>query len=137
VRDWIFVEDHVDGLIKTLDQGAIGDTYLFGGDSERRNIEVVQGICAILDELRPAPAAPHERLITFVQDRPGHDFRYAIDSSHARQHLGWEPAHSFEDGLRRTVEWYLTHQSWWHRVLSGEYRGGRLGLGAASRQPPA
>jgi dTDP-glucose 4,6-dehydratase len=132
VRDWIFVEDHVDGLIKTLDQGAIGHTYLFGGDAERRNIEVVQSICAILDELRPSPAAPYDRLITFVQDRPGHDFRYAIDSSHARQSLGWKPAHSFEDGLRRTVEWYLTHQSWWERVLSGEYRGGRLGLGAAS-----
>jgi dTDP-glucose 4,6-dehydratase len=133
VRDWIYVEDHVDGLIGVLEHGAVGDTYLFGGGAERRNIDVVRSICAILDELRPSTAvSSYEQLITFVEDRPGHDFRYAIDASTTLQRLGWRPAHGFEAGLRRTVEWYLDHQSWWERVLSGEYRCGRLGLGTAS-----
>jgi dTDP-glucose 4,6-dehydratase len=133
VRDWIYVEDHVDGLIAALQHGAVGDTYLFGGEAERRNIDVVRSICAILDELQPSTAvSSYEQLITFVEDRPGHDFRYAIDASSTKQRLGWRPAHDFDVGLRRTVEWYLEHQSWWDRVLSGEYRRGRLGLGTAS-----
>jgi dTDP-glucose 4,6-dehydratase len=133
VRDWIYVEDHVDGLIAALEHGAVGDTYLFGGEAERRNIDVVRSICAILDELQPSPVvSSYEQLITFVKDRPGHDFRYAIDARTTRQRLGWRPEHGFEVGLRRTVEWYLDNQSWWDRVLSGEYRGGRLGLGTAS-----
>jgi len=131
VRDWIHVEDHVAGLVAALERGVPGSTYLFGGDAERSNLEVVGGICAVMDELRPA-GEPHERLITFVTDRPGHDFRYAIDSTRARAELGWAPRHTFEDGLRATVAWYLDHPEWTRRVLSGEYQGERVGLGTES-----
>jgi dTDP-glucose 4,6-dehydratase len=128
VRDWIYVDDHVDGLLAALERGEPGGTYLFGGSAERCNIEVVRMICALLDELRPSAHGSHARLITFVADRPGHDRRYAIDSSRARDRLGWKPAHRFEDGLRATVEWYLANPGWSHRVQSGAYRGERLGL---------
>jgi dTDP-glucose 4,6-dehydratase len=131
VRDWIYVEDHVDGLLAALARGEAGGTYLFGGDAERRNIDVVRAVCALLDELRPDPAGPYARLMTFVADRPGHDFRYAIDSAHARTALGWAPRHGFDDGLRATVQWYLENPEWCDRVRSGAYRGERLGLGAA------
>lgn len=127
VRDWLFVEDHAAGLQLALEQGVIGETYLFGGDSERRNIDVVKTICGIFDELRPRDGG-YEQLIQFVADRPGHDLRYAIDASHARASLGWQPQESFESGLRKTVQWYLDNEDWWRRVLSGEYRGERLGL---------
>lgn len=127
VRDWIFVEDHVEGLLAALDRGVPGGTYLFGGDAERRNIDVVRTICRVLDELRPA-GAPHERHITFVKDRPGHDFRYAIDASVAKRDLGWFPRHTFENGLRETVAWYLDNLEWCDRVQSGASRGQRLGL---------
>ena len=130
VRDWIYVDDHVDGLIAALQRGEPGETYLFGGETERRNIDVVRTICALLDELRPDPNGSYERLITFVRDRPGHDYRYAIDSSSTRTRLGWSPAHTFEAGIRETVEWYLTHREWVERVQSGAYRGERLGLAA-------
>jgi dTDP-glucose 4,6-dehydratase len=129
VRDWLYVEDHVDGLLAALERGAPGETYLFGGSSERRNIDVVRAICRILDEIAPTPdGEPHERRIRFVEDRPGHDFRYAIDATRTKEALGWKPAHAFEVGLRRTVQWYIDHQQWWRRVRSGEYRGERLGL---------
>jgi dTDP-glucose 4,6-dehydratase len=128
VRDWIHVDDHVAGLVAALERGQPGETYLFGGDAERRNLDVVVAICRILDELRPSPEGPCERLIRFVADRPGHDFRYAIDSSHARQSLGWGPGWSFEDGLRDTVKWYLDNDTWVERVQSGEYRLERLGI---------
>jgi dTDP-glucose 4,6-dehydratase len=130
VRDWIFVDDHVDGLLAALDRGTPGGTYLFGGDAERRNIDVVRTICGVLDELHPA-GAPHERLITFVKDRPGHDFRYAIDARVAKRDLGWSPRHSFERGLRETVAWYLENLEWCERVQSGASRGKRLGLAGA------
>jgi dTDP-glucose 4,6-dehydratase len=128
VRDWIYVDDHVDGLLAALDRGTPGETYLFGGEAERRNIEVVRSICELLDELRPSPDGRYDRLITRVEDRPGHDFRYAIDPSRARDRLGWAPRHSFDDGLRRTVEWYLSNETWCEEVESGTYRGERLGL---------
>jgi dTDP-glucose 4,6-dehydratase len=133
VRDWIHVEDHVAGLICALERGRAGRTYLFGGGAERRNIDVVRMVCEILDELVPDGAGPRERLIRFVQDRPGHDLRYAINASRARDELGWAPRHSFEQGLRRTVEWYLANDAWCADVRSGAYRGERLGVVAEGR----
>jgi dTDP-glucose 4,6-dehydratase len=135
VRDWIYVEDHVEGIVAALDRGVPGHTYLFGGDSERRNIDVVRAICAAMDDLRPA-GTPHDRLITFVTDRPGHDYRYAIDASVAKRDLGWGPRHTFEQGLRATVEWYFTNTEWCSRVQSGEYAGERLGLSEKSGCAP-
>ena len=130
VRDWLYVDDHAAALLRVLERGQAGRTYLIGGDSERRNIDVVRRICALLDELAPDDAiGPRERLIEFVEDRPGHDLRYAIDASTMRGELGWAPVESFDSGLRRTVEWYLENRGWWERVRSGAYRGERLGLG--------
>lgn len=129
VRDWLYVNDHAAALHTVLDSGVPGETYLIGGESERRNIDVVKEICRILDELRPA-ARKHEELINFVTDRPGHDLRYAINASETKSELGWEPRESFESGLRKTVAWYLDNERWWKRVQSGEYKGERLGLRA-------
>jgi dTDP-glucose 4,6-dehydratase len=129
VRDWLHVEDHAEALVAVLTRGRPGETYNVGGDSERRNIEVVRTICQLLDEMLPESAhRPHERLIEFVTDRPGHDVRYAIDASKIRRELGWRPRHDFEQGLRDTVRWFLDHKAWWERVMSGAYRGERLGL---------
>jgi dTDP-glucose 4,6-dehydratase len=131
VRDWLHVEDHAEALTLVLQQGRPGETYNVGGDSERRNIDVVRAICVLLDEMLPNSLhRPHEKLIEFVVDRPGHDARYAIDASKIRSELGWRPRHSFEQGLRDTVRWYLDNRGWWERVLSGAYRGERLGLRA-------
>jgi dTDP-glucose 4,6-dehydratase len=127
VRDWIFVEDHVDGIVAALDRGESGATYLFGGQAERRNIDVVRSICRILDDISPDPAGGRERLIEFVRDRPGHDYRYAIDTSETARLLGWAPGNSFERGLRATIEWYMANREWVERVQSGSYRGDRLG----------
>jgi dTDP-glucose 4,6-dehydratase len=128
VRDWLFVDDHAEALLLALKKGKVGDTYNVGGREERRNIDVVRRICALLDELAPDPKiGPREKLITFVQDRPGHDLRYAIDPAHIERELGWKPAHSFEKGLRETVQWYLANGWWAERVQSGKYRGERLG----------
>jgi dTDP-glucose 4,6-dehydratase len=132
VRDWLYVDDHARALRAVLDRGVPGRTYNVGGHNERRNIDVVRGICTLLDDLRPDPVGPHERLITFVADRPGHDLRYAIDSSRLQQELGWHAQETFDSGLRRTVEWYLEHHDWVDRVMSGAYRGERLGAGDAS-----
>jgi dTDP-glucose 4,6-dehydratase len=131
VRDWLYVDDHADALRLVLRNGKPGATYLFGGDSERRNIDVVKSLCAILDELRPR-ATKYEELIQFVPDRPGHDYRYAIDTTYAKQELQWQPSESFESGLRKTVQWYLENEGWWRRVQSGAYRGERLGLRQAA-----
>ena len=131
VRDWLFVDDHAAALLTILEQGRPGQTYCVGGWNERRNIDVVRGICALVDELAPDDAiGPRERLIQFVADRPGHDLRYAIDASKIERELGWTPAETFETGLRKTVWWYLHNRGWWERVRSGSYRGERLGLGA-------
>ena len=130
VRDWLYVEDHAAALRLVLEKGRVGETYNIGGSAERRNIDVARAVCTILDELLPdSPHRPHEDLITFVADRPGHDLRYAIDSSKIEGELGWAPRESFESGLKRTVAWYLENRDWWQRILSGAYRVERLGLG--------
>ena len=127
VRDWLYVDDHADALLTVAERGGLGESYNIGGHNEKTNIEVVKGICSILDELRPDPAGPHERLIAYVTDRPGHDARYAIDAGKIGRELGWSPKETFETGLRRTVEWYLANEKWWGDIRSGIYRGERLG----------
>ena len=123
VRDWLFVADHCSAIRAVLERGSIGETYNIGGNSERRNIEVVEAVCDLVDELRPEGAlGPRRRLITFVTDRPGHDRRYAIDASKISRELGWRPAENFEGGLRRTVAWYLENSSWVDGVRTGAYR---------------
>ena len=129
VRDWLHVEDHAEALTLVLRRGRPGETYNVGGDSERRNIDVVRAICTLLDEMLPQSLnRPHEKLIKFVTDRPGHDARYAIDATKIKTELGWRPRHSFDSGLRDTVRWFLDNRPWWERVMSGAYRGERLGL---------
>jgi dTDP-glucose 4,6-dehydratase len=131
VRDWLYVDDHVDALIAVMQRGVVGETYAISGRAERRNIDVVRDVCRVLDELRPrANGAPYGDLIGFVADRPGHDHRYAIDPSRIERELSWHPAESFESGLRKTVAWYLDNAVWLERVTSGGYRGERLGLGS-------
>ena len=123
VRDWLFVKDHCAAIRRVLEAGRPGETYNVGGHNEKPNIEIVRGICALLDELRPDPAGPRaDRLITFVKDRPGHDRRYAIDAGKIERELGWRPAETFETGLRKTVQWYLDHPDWVASVQSGAYR---------------
>lgn len=129
IRDWLYVEDHADALYRVLCHGRIGETYAIGGNNERRNIDLVSDLCRLMDELNPAPKAKrHEDLITFVSDRPGHDFRYALDSSKIRGELSWKPRERGETGLRKTVQWYLEHHEWWTRILDGSYRLERLGV---------
>ena len=131
VRDWLYVDDHADALISVMTQGTVGETYAISGRTERRNIEVVESLCALLDELRPRTnGAGHRELIQFVPDRPGHDLRYAIDAAKVERELSWRPRESFDSGLRKTVEWYLDNTAWLDRVRSGSYRGERLGLGS-------
>jgi dTDP-glucose 4,6-dehydratase len=121
VRDWLYVEDHCDAIRAVLKNGTPGETYNVGGDSEMTNVEVVKTICTILDELCPK-ARPHESLITYVKDRPGHDRRYAINATKLRNEIGWRPAHNFRKGIRKTVEWYLDNSEWVEHVRSGEYK---------------
>lgn len=133
VRDWLHVEDHVSALTRVAATGRAGETYLVSGRAERRNVDVVRQICGILDAERPrADGRPYADRITFVTDRPGHDHRYAIDPSKLEQELGWHATHGFETGLRDTVRWYLANEPWWRRILSGDYRAVRLGLGGTS-----
>src|SRR6056297_2974272 len=126
VRDWLYVEDHADALLLVVEKGALGRSYNIGGNKERRNIDLVRTICGLLDERRP-DAAPHDRLITFVEDRPGHDLRYAIDASRIRDELGWQPSVTVEEGLARTVDWYLENEDWWRALQSRTGVGERLG----------
>jgi len=129
VRDWLFVEDHAAALLAVLDRGQVGETYAIGGRSERSNLEVVGTICGIVDELAPDPAISDRRaLIRFVEDRPGHDLRYAIDPTKIERELGWAASESFESGLRKTIQWYLHNRSWWQRIRGTVYGGERLGL---------
>ena len=121
VRDWLYVDDHARALRLVLECGKLGETYNIGGWNEKTNLEVVQAICAILDELHPS-GAPHAQLIQYVQDRAGHDQRYAIDATKIERELGWKPQETFETGLRKTVEWYLANPAWVNSVLSGEYQ---------------
>lgn len=130
VRDWLHVDDHASALLAILKAGENGASYLVGGCAERTNIEVVRTICAILDKRFPDnPHVPHADLITFVEDRPGHDVRYANDASRIRRDLGWRPEVGFEEGLRKTVEWYLDNEDWWTPLLGESYYGERIGLG--------
>jgi dTDP-glucose 4,6-dehydratase len=122
VRDWLYVGDHCTALRRVLESGVPGETYNIGGWNEKPNIDIVHAVCALLDELRPDPAGPHARLITYVTDRPGHDRRYAIDARKIERELGWRPAETFESGIRKTVAWYLSSQDWVANVQSGAYR---------------
>jgi len=128
IRDWLYVEDHAAALMLVADRGVVGESYNVGGRNEKKNIDVVNAVCSILDELSPASTGSYQSLIRFVDDRPGHDFRYAIDCSKIEHELGWRPTETFESGLRRTVEWYLKNPDWWQAIRSGKYRGERLGL---------
>jgi len=136
IRDWLYVEDHARALYKVVTEGVVGETYNIGGHNEKKNIEVVETLCSILDELKPISDNPafsrssmvnYNELITFVKDRPGHDVRYAIDASKIDKELGWVPEESFETGIRKTVKWYLNNENWWKRVLSGDYQLERIG----------
>jgi dTDP-glucose 4,6-dehydratase len=129
VRDWLYVEDHARALLVIAERGRVGESYNVGANCERTNIAVVRAICALMDELAPDAIGPRERLITFVADRPGHDLRYAMDARKLREELGWAPQETFESGLRKTVEWYLTNRPWWERIRTQVYRGERLGAG--------
>lgn len=129
VRDWLFVEDHARALRRVFEAGVPGETYNIGGNSERRNIDVVRAICAALDARRPREdGKPYAEQITFVTDRPGHDQRYAIDAAKIAHELGWEPQVRFEDGIARTVDWYLSRKDWWEPILQRRYATERLGL---------
>lgn len=130
IRDWLFVEDHACALHKVVTEGKVGETYNIGGHNEKRNLEVVKTICALLEELAPKPDGINsfEELITFVKDRPGHDLRYAIDASKIQRELGWEPQETFESGIRKTVCWYLDNLDWCRRVQDGSYQRERLGV---------
>jgi dTDP-glucose 4,6-dehydratase len=121
VRDWLYVTDHCDAILTVLEKGRLGETYNVGGLNEQKNLDVVKTLCSILDELHPQ-GAPHEKLITYVKDRPGHDKRYAIDCRKLQQELGWSPRESFETGIRKTVQWYLDNSAWVEKIVSGEYR---------------
>lgn len=126
VRDWLFVEDHARALDMIAERGRVGETYNVGGRNEQRNIDVVNRICGIMDEFRPEHG-PHSRLITYVQDRPGHDARYAIDATKLEQELGWKAVENFDTGIEKTVKWYLENEWWWAPLRKG-YKGDRLGL---------
>jgi dTDP-glucose 4,6-dehydratase len=139
-RDWLYVEDHCAGILHVLQQGRIGEKYNLGGGSERTNLQVLERLCALLEEFCPAASNPalvqqgisgYLQLKTFVQDRPGHDRRYAIDATKIRQELGWTPKHNFDQGMAKTVRWYLEHRDWCAHVLAGKYRRQRLGLAQA------
>lgn len=134
IRDWLYVEDHARALYKVVTEGKVGETYNIGGHNEKKNIDVVKTICAILEELAPIQNSSlkiqnYESLITYVEDRPGHDLRYAIDASKIERDLGWKPEETFESGLRKTVQWYLTNKQWWQAVIDGSYKLERLGQG--------
>jgi dTDP-glucose 4,6-dehydratase len=132
IRDWLYVDDHARALLHILRHGVVGEVYTVGGNAERRNIDLVQTLCTLLDEMLPASQhCPHGKLMEHVKDRPGHDARYAVDTAKI-QTLGWRQQESFESGLRKTVRWYLDNRQWWERVNSGAYRGERLGLSSGA-----
>ncbi len=129
-RDWLFVEDHAEALVRAIERGVPGKTYAIGARQPRSNLEVVRMICKVLDEIAPDPAGERARLIRFVPDRPGHDWRYEIDPTHAEQALDWRAAHDFERGIRRTVQWFVDHRDWWEAIRARRYGGERLGAAA-------
>lgn len=130
VRDWLYVHDHARALIRMADGAPAGETYTVGGSEERTNRDIVEAICRLLDARRPE-GAPHARLVRFVKDRPGHDFRYSIDSRKAQRELGWTPSVSFEAGMAETVDWYLANEGWWRPLREKVYAGERIGEGAS------
>ena len=127
IRDWLYVEDHARALVTVVESGKVGETCNVGGRNERTNLEVVETICDILDELRPRNSGNYRDLITFVQDRPGHDQRYAIDATKLETELGWKAKEDFDSGIRRTIQWYLDNEWWWGPLRAERYAGGRLG----------
>ena len=132
IRNWLYVDDHAKALRLVLEKGKIGDTYNIGGHNEKTNIEVVKSICKLLDKLMPeSPYSPHENLITYVTDRPGHDVRYAIDAKKITHDLGWSPKETFESGLEKTINWYLKNSTWCKKVQNGSYQRERLGIGGS------
>ncbi|MBI5111967.1 MAG: dTDP-glucose 4,6-dehydratase [Rhodovulum sp.] len=133
VRDWLYVEDHARALALILARGRVGETYNVGGAAERRNIDVVRTLCAVLDDLAPRPSGRHADLIAFVRDRPGHDYRYAIDFSKLERELGWRPQESFESGIARTVQWYLDNRAWWEPLVRTHDAAARRGLAGVGR----
>ena len=129
VRDWLYVQDHCDAINLVLQKGIIGETYNVGGNNEIQNIQIIKDICTILDEVKPAESGKsYHQLITFVKDRPGHDFRYAIDSTKLQSELNWSPKETFETGLRNTIEWFLENQKWWRDIQKNTYQQARLGV---------
>lgn len=122
VRDWLYVEDHCEAIAQVLARGRVGQTYNIGGWNEKRNIEIVERICDIVDEMAGSRGTPRRGLITFVKDRPGHDRRYAMDATKIEHELGWRPLETFESGIRKTVRWYLENEEWVRDVTSGGYR---------------
>ena len=131
IRDWLYVEDHAEALLLVAERGEEGRSYNIGGDNERTNLELVQAICSILDRVQPRSEGLYSDLITFVTDRPGHDARYALDASRIRDELGWQPSVTVEEGLERTVTWYLENEAWWRPLLERKGVGERLGTGKA------
>jgi dTDP-glucose 4,6-dehydratase len=131
VRDWLFVEDHAKALLDVVERGRLGEGYNIGGNAEATNLEIVRRICGLMDEMSPS-GAPHDRLIRFVADRPGHDLRYAIDASKIRAELGWTPSVTLDEGLRRTVRWYLDNPDWWQAIQARGHKLERLGLSRAT-----
>jgi len=132
VRDWLYVDDHVRAMLAVVEGGTPGESYMVGGNSEQTNLRVVEVICETLDDIRPrSDGKSYKEQIAYVTDRPGHDFRYAIDASKLKNELGWEPTETFESGMERTINWYLDNETWWQDILSGAYRGERLGLDTA------
>jgi len=129
VRDWLYVNDHCDAIDMVLQKGEIGETYNIGGNNEFRNIDIVKTICSVLNKLNPrANGKSYNELITYVKDRPGHDFRYAIDASKIKNNLGWKPNETFETGIRKTIQWYLDNETWWREIQDRTYNQERLGL---------
>ena len=129
IRDWLFVDDHCDAIHTIIEKGEIGETYNVGGNNEIKNIDIVKTICNLLDNIRPSEnLKSYQELITFVKDRPGHDFRYAIDSSKLQNKLGWSPKETFETGIRKTIEWYLENITWWQDIQNNTYQQERLGV---------
>ncbi len=133
MRDWLFVEDHAEALVRVLESGRSGETYAIGGRQPRTNLQVVKAICTHLDRRVPDPAGPRERLIRFVTDRPGHDFRYEIDPSRTEAALSWTAPHDFETGLGKTIDWYLANRAWWEKLRAARYGGQRLGVSADAK----
>ena len=129
IRDWLYVEDHCDAIYTILQKGTIGETYNVGGNNEIKNIQIVDVICDILNDIHPAGSGKsYHELITFVKDRPGHDFRYAIDASKLKKEIGWEPKESFNTGIQKTIEWYLKNEEWWKTIQENTYKQERLGI---------